>query len=163
RGGGSADFWNVSAQIQIDLLREYRRLAERELRLGRHRRAAYIFAELVNDLAAAAAALVAGGPFRGAAVLSPARPQNPPQAARGLAPGRVWAEALAAFEELREYERAGDLARRIDQPDDAERLFRQAVSAALERRDHLSAARVLDQKLRVPDEALERLERGWKS
>jgi hypothetical protein len=163
RGGGPADFWNIPPQIQLDLLREYRRLAERELRLGRHRRAAYIFAELVNDLAAAAAALVAGGHFREAAVLYRDRLKNPLEAARCLEQGRLWAEALAAFEELREYERAGDLARRIDQPQDAERLFRLAVTAALERRDHLSAARLLDQKLRVPDEALERLDRGWKS
>lgn len=161
RGGEAADFWDVPPQIQHDLIREYRRLAERELRLGRHRRAAYIFAELVNDLAAAAAALVAGGHFREAAVLYHDRLKNPLEAARCLEKGRLWSEALLAYEELREFEKAGDLSQTLDQEEDASRLYRLAVSAAAARDDMLTAARVLDQKLRFPDEALEHLRRGW--
>ncbi len=87
QGGGPADFWDVPPNIQHDLLREYRRLAERELKLGRHRRAAYIFAELVGDLAGAAAALVAGGHFREAAVLYRDRLKQPLEAARCLEQG----------------------------------------------------------------------------
>lgn len=162
-GGGPADLWDVPFQIQQELLAKYRRLAERELALGRHRRAAYIFAELVNDLAAAAAALVGGSHFREAAVLYRDRLNQPLEAARCLERGRHWAEALEAFEKLGEFERAGDLAQKLDQPEDASRLFRAAVVAACHGSDSLTAARLLDAKLLLPDEALEELLRGWKS
>ena len=162
-GGGPADFWDVPAQIQQQLLLEYRRLAARELRLGRHRRAAYIYAELANDVAAAAAALVAGWHFREAAVLYRDRLKQPLEAARCLEQGRMWAEALEAYEKLEEFEKAGDLAHKLDQPEDAERLYRSAAALAQRRDDSLTAARLLEVKLHVPDEALDQLLRGWKS
>jgi hypothetical protein len=162
-GGGPADIWDVPAQIQQQLLLEYRRLAARELRLGRHRRAAYIFAELVDDVAAAAAALVAGSHFREAAILYRDRLKQPLEAARCLEQGRIWSEALAAYEKLEEFERAGDLSQKLDQPEDAARLYRCGVTLARRRDDSLAAARLLDAKLHSPDEALEQLLRGWKS
>lgn len=162
-GQGPADMWDVAADTRAQLLLEYRRLAARELHLGRHRRAAYIYAELVDDLAAAAAALVAGSHFREAAVLYRDRLKQPLQAAKCLEQGRLWGEALEAFEKLEEFEKAGDLADKLDQPEDAARLYHSAVALARRRDDALGAARLLDSKLHLPDEALEQLLRGWKS
>lgn len=162
-GGGPADFWNVPPQLQYDLIREYRRLAERELHLGRYRRAAYIFAELLNDLPAAAATLASGGHYREAAVLYRDRLKQPLEAARCLERGGLWHEALWLFEELREFEKAGDLAHKLDQPDDGERLYRLELDRILQRDDYLGAAKLLERKLNVPDEALEQLLRGWSS
>jgi tetratricopeptide (TPR) repeat protein len=163
QGGQPRDPWYVRPHLWHDLWREYRRLAERELRLGRHRRAAYIFAELVGDLAGAAAALAAGGHFREAAVLYRDRLHQPLEAARCLEQGGLWAEALEAYEELQEFEKAGDLARKLEQEDDATRLYRLKVKAALVQDDFLAAARVLDQKLASRDEALGQLLAGWHS
>jgi hypothetical protein len=160
-GGEAADFWNVPQQMQFELIRQYRRLAERELHLGRHRRAAYIFAELLNDLAAAAAALISGKHYREAAVLYRDRLKQPREAAKCLEQGGLWAEALQSYEELQEYEHAGDLARKLEQHDDAERLHRLAVDRILSRKDFPAAARLLENKLHVPDEALEVLLKGW--
>src|SRR5262249_7355988 len=55
-----ADPWNVSDQMRRRLEVKYRELATRELGLGRYRRAAYIFAELLGDLHSAANALQTG-------------------------------------------------------------------------------------------------------
>ncbi len=68
-GGHAADFWDMSSSYQTKLLTRYRELANRELQLGRHRRAAYIFAELLGDYSSAASALVDGRHWREAAVL----------------------------------------------------------------------------------------------
>jgi tetratricopeptide (TPR) repeat protein len=163
RGGGPADFWNVPYQIQQQLREEYRRLANRELNLGRHRRAAYIFAELLGELPAAAGALVAGRHFREAAVLYQERLQQPLEAAKCLEQGGLWAEALQLYEKLGEFEKAGDLARRLEQFDDATRLYREAERAARSRHDYLAAARILEQKLDVADEALDCLTAGCRS
>ena len=138
-------------------------MAARELHLGRNRRAAYIYAELCDDLGAAAAALVAGSHFREAAVLYRDRLKQPLEAARCLEQGRLWAEALQAYEKLEEFEKAGDLAARLDQPEDAARLYHSAVALARRRDDSLGAARLLDSKLNLPDDALEQLLGGWKS
>ncbi|MBI3863397.1 MAG: tetratricopeptide repeat protein [Planctomycetia bacterium] len=162
-GGGPADFWDVPAQIQAELFREYRRLAERELHLGRYRRAAYIFAELLGDLAAAAATLASGKHFREAAVLYRDRLKQPLEAARCLEQGGQWAEALKLYEELREFERAGDLARNLDQSEEAQRYYRLELERIAQRDDYLGAAKLLEHKLHAPDEALEQLLRGWSS
>lgn len=162
-GGTPADFWDVPPQIQYDLIKEYRRLAERELHLGRHRRAAYIFAELLNDLAAAAATLASGGHYREAAVLYRDRLKQPHEAAKCLEQGGLWQEALQLYEELHEYEKAGDLAGNLDQPSDADRYYHLEVERVLQRGDYTGAARLLERKLIAPDEALELLLRGWSS
>jgi hypothetical protein len=162
-GGGPADFWQVPAQIQYDLIREYRRLAEREMHLGRHRRAAYIFAELLNDLAGAAAALASGGHFREAAVLYRDRLNLPREAAKYLEQGGLWSEALQLYEELHEFEMAGDVALKLEQPTDAQRFYRLAVDCIFERGDYLATAKLLEHKLKAPDEALDVLSRGWSS
>jgi tetratricopeptide (TPR) repeat protein len=157
------DPWYIPYAMQRDLEREYRRVAERELHLGRYRRAAFIFAELLNDLASAAAALVAGAHYREAAVLYRDRMRQPREAAECLEKGGLWSEALALYEEIGEFEKAGDLARRLEQEDDARRYYRLAVDATLARNDYLTAAKLLEQKLAVADEALEQLLSGWNS
>ncbi len=68
-GGRAADFWNVPPNVQNLLRLRYREMADREMQLGRHRRAAYIYAELLGDLVSAANALKQGKHFREAALL----------------------------------------------------------------------------------------------
>lgn len=161
-GGGPADPWDVSNEMRLALSQKYRLLATREIQLKRYRRAAYIFAELVGDLVSAAGALMTGQHYREAACLYKERLNRPLDAARCLEKGGLWAEALQLFKELRQFEVAGDIARRIDQEDEAQRLYRVAVFAARGASDHREAARLLDDKLHVPLEALEELIEGWR-
>lgn len=161
--GGPADFWNVPFEVQQKLLEEYRRLANRELHLGRHRRAAYIFAELLADLPASAGALVAGQHYREVAVLYKERLKQPLEAAKCLEQGRLWAEALQLYAELAEFEKAGDLATRLEQDDEATRYYREAERVARTRNDYITAARLLELKLSASDEAADCLIAGCKS
>ncbi len=159
--GGPADRWDISAEMFRRLRDLYFQLANRELRLGRHRRAAYIFGMLLGMFDQAAAALVAGRHWREAAVLYRTRLHRPDEAARCLEQGGLWSEAIGLYEDLGEFEKAGDLLAGLDQPDEAARCYRQAVLRHQLAEDFLSAARVLETKLAVPDEALQRLEEGW--
>ena len=86
-GGQAADFWNLDEQWRKKLFNQYRQCAQREISLGRHRRAAYIFAELMGDHNSAAATLADGGHFREAAVLYKERLRQPRQAADCLRRG----------------------------------------------------------------------------
>jgi len=158
--GGASEAWRISAQRAEELRRRYRELAARDLALGRHRRAAYILAELLHDLEGAAAALKAGRHFREAAVVYRDLLKRPEAAAECLIEGGSLAEAAALLSSIGRHERAGDLYARTGDPEEAARQFRRAASACEEARAFLSAARLYEVKLARPDLALASLERG---
>lgn len=158
---GPTEGWALDAEVTARLARRYRELADRELRLQRFRRAAYIFANLLGDLTAAAAALAAGGHVREAAQLYDERLGRPLEAARVLERGGLLAEAAAAYEKVGQWVQAGDLHARVERRQDAERCWRRAVRQRLEAGDVASAARHLEEKLARPDEALELLATTW--
>ena len=160
-GGQSADFWNLLPEYRQRLAARYRELANREIALGRHRRAAYILAELLGDLSAAAVTLADGGHCREAAILYQQRLNQPLAAARCLARGGLVAEAIALFEQLEEWEAAGDLYRQLEQSDAANQAYRRAVQRRLSAGDRLAAAAILEGKLVVPQEAYPVLIAGW--
>lgn len=159
--GGPADNWDLDAQVRQQLTAKYRELANRELRLGRHRRAAYIFGELLNDISAAASALEQGKHWREAAVLYRERLKHPLAAARCYENGALWTEACELYEEMEEFEKAGDILLKLEQPDEAKALYRKEVQKRRSRGEMLFAARLLESKLESVDEAIDELESAW--
>lgn len=160
-GGRPADPWAMDWKTQQELVSRYRELAVRELRLGRHRRAAYVFAELLGDFRAAADALAEGKHFREAAVLYRDKLRQPMQAAACLEKGGLLLEAIAIYDEEGQHETAGDLFARIERPEDAAALWRKAAQKHRDRGDVLAAGKLLEGKLAVPDEALALYESAW--
>lgn len=160
-GGQAADFWDVSSDYQFQLAARYRELANREIHLGRHRRAAYIFAELLSDYASAARALEAGRHWREAAVLYRDRLKQPRDAARCLEQGGLWMEAIDAYEDLGEYEKAGDLYVSLGQKQNANTQYQRALDMHRANGDFLSSARLLEAKLGSVDGAIAELASAW--
>jgi len=160
-GGGPTDSWDLDNDYRLQLSARYRELANRELQLGRYRRAAYIFGELLNDLHAAANALKQGRHFREAAVLYRDRLNQPLEAARCLEEGALWSEAIELYLEEKEFEIAGDLYIKLNQPELAEGQYRIALQEQRRRNLPLNAARILRDKLNSEGEALQELANGW--
>ncbi|BBO34347.1 hypothetical protein [Lacipirellula parvula] len=160
-GGGGADQWNIAADYQRQLVERYRTLANREMNLGRHRRAAYIFAELLNDLDAAAGALTAGRCFREAAVLYRERLHRPLDAARCLEQGGLWAEAIEQYSQLQMHEKVGELYEGLEQPESAREAYLTAIEEFRRNDDYVDSARVWETRLNDVDQALVELESGW--
>jgi hypothetical protein len=160
-GGGRGGFIAVSAPERLALVTAYRELANREVRLGRHRRAAFIFSTLLGDDSTAARMLIDGGYFREAATLYAEKLRLPWQAAEALERGGFLSEAIEAYERLPAHEKVGDLATRLGLDERAERAFRRAVDARLATRDPLGAARLLAGKMNAVDEAIDRLVAAW--
>lgn len=160
-GGGPVDPWMVAPQQQASLLKRYRELAQRELDLGRYRRAAYIYGELLGDLPSAAGALRAGRFYREAAVLYRDKLHNKRAAAECLEQGGLIEEAISLYRELNELEKVGDLHAKLGQKDEAASAYREAVDDHLQHNRRLKAAGVLENKLHAEDEALDVLEQGW--
>lgn len=160
-GGRRAAAWEASAEVQAQLARRYRELANREIALGRHRRATYIFAELLHDMSAAARTLTDGGHWREAAVLYRDRLNNNHEAARCLEQAGQYTEAIELLESMKRYEQAGDLYQKIGQPEEAAGAYRRQVAAHLNVDNHIAAAALLETKLESPDEALAALDEAW--
>ena len=129
--------------------------------MGRYRRAAYIHAELLNDLNAAANTLVAGKHYREAAVLFRDRLNRPRDAANCLEQGGLLHEAIEIYEELQQFVKVAELYAQLEQHDDARQAYRRAVEDRLRHRDLTTAARLLEEKLDDADAALNVLESGW--
>ncbi len=160
-GGARSDPWELPGDLYAQLRARYMELAGREMRLGRYRRAAYVYAHLLGDFTNAAAALIAGKHWREAAALYRDRLKRPEMAAKCLEQGGLWAEAIEFYEQLNDFEKVGDLHAQLDQPEEAAKAWRRAVEKHLERQDRIAAAQLLETKLQSPDEALEVLVTGW--
>ena len=160
-GGRPADAWRLSEEVRQRLREMYREAASRELRLGRHRRAAYVFAKLLGDYPAAADALRQGRHYREAAALYRDKLNDLASAAACLEAGGLLTEAIDLYLSFDQFEKAGDLSARIDRPGDAGRWWRRAVDQRVADGDRLGAAKLLDEKLAAPDEAVTVLREGW--
>ncbi|HEX7449137.1 MAG TPA: hypothetical protein VF306_16405, partial [Pirellulales bacterium] len=160
-GGGPADHWFTGYDHQLRLQRRYRELAQREMELGRHRRAAYILAELLGDLRSAASALEQGRYFHEAALIYRDKLDEPWAAARCFEHGGDFDEAVRIYVERGELETAGDLLVIIDRAAEAAELYRQAVAKARNAGDYERAARLLEENLHSVDEATETLAAAW--
>ncbi len=116
---GESDPWVVPWQTHAKLQQRYRELAQREIRLGRHRRAAYIYAHLLKDFENAALALKAGRHFHDAAMLYLEKLRRPVVAAECFRDGGFWEEALQIFVNHSLWLQAADLASRLGRHSDA--------------------------------------------
>lgn len=154
------DGWDTT-QFHQKLAIKYRQATNRELGLGRYRRAAYIFAQLLGDYSSAANALRQGRFYREAATLYRDHMKDHAAAAKCLEEGGLLLEAIALYEELSQYEKAGDLYTILERTDEARGHYQRAADQLIARGDLLSAARLLDTKLGATDKALEVLESGW--
>jgi tetratricopeptide (TPR) repeat protein len=159
--GRPADYWNLDFETQQKLRARYRELANREMQLGRQRRAAYIFAELLNDLESAAMALSNGHHYREAALIYRDRLHRPLDAAKCLENGGLLSEAIEQYEELKMHEKVGDLHAKLGNADSAGDAYRKAAGRARADSDFLTAARLWDDKLADPAQAAKELRAGW--
>ena len=160
-GGGSADAWALPWETQNKLREKYRQAANRELGLGRYKRAAYIFAELLGDFHSAALALKQGKHFRDAAAIYSEMLNMPLQAAQCLADGGLLLEAVDLYEQHQAWVSAGDLYTRLDRTEDAERVYRKAADRMIEQNDRLGAAEIMQLKVKSVDGALAILWSSW--
>ncbi|MBI1841598.1 MAG: hypothetical protein HYR88_12195 [Verrucomicrobia bacterium] len=160
-GSRAADVWTLGESTHSKLRKIYFDLANREVVLGRFRRAAYIYAHLLGDFSSAANALMQGRFFREAAELYETRLGNPLQAARCLVEGGLLREAMERFERLGHVFEVAMLHEKLGEPEAAALLWRRLVAEALRTGDRLHAAQLLESRLRVPGEAAAVLREGW--
>lgn len=161
RGGGAVDVWGVHPAIRAELERRYREAARREMTLGRYRRAAYIYAELLGEDDEAGSALRAGGHFRDAAVLYLERLDKPQEAARCYELGGYFDEALPLYDGLGQHLKVGEILSKLERPEEARAAFLRAFSAHRQRGELIAAATILEDRLGEWQRAGELLRSAW--
>ena len=161
RGGISSDPWEIEHEQRYQLMQQYRQAAQRELDLGRYRRAAYIFADLLQDFYSAAGALCRGQHFREAAQIYREKMNNRLEAANCLRKGGYLAEAAVELEGMNRWEEAGDLYAELEQTGKAEICYRQRITELKQSNQTVTAATLLFDKLKQPEEARELLLADW--
>lgn len=161
RGGRAADFWQVPPDLLLQLRMQYLELAERERQLGRFRRAAYIYAELLGDLLAAARVLAEGAHWREAGTLYRDHLGQGLEAARCFVQARMIPEAIALYEKAGAHEALGELYEKLGDAGKAALAFRRWSQQLIAERRFLKAAEVLEHKLLEREKALELLLQPW--
>ncbi|MFT5469266.1 MAG: tetratricopeptide (TPR) repeat protein [Verrucomicrobiales bacterium] len=161
-GGRPISPWILDHQQLARLQKSYREAANRELNLGRYRRAAYIFGQLLADFDSAANALEQGGFFREAAALYQKHLGNDRAAAECLRKGGLFEEAVRVYESFEDFETVGDLYAELDRDADAKAAWERAVDQHLASNQPLPAQQLLETKLRDPRRALLILLAAWR-
>ena len=153
----------LPSDLHSKLMQQYRELAEREIRLGRYRRAAYIYGNLLNDLQAAARVLETGKHYREAATIFQRKLRQNDQAARCLKEGGLYSEAIELYESLGQFESAGDLYAELELTDNANQSWKTASEKHCKNGDLIESARIEEDKLLDDEAAVETLAAGWPS
>ena len=161
-GGRPNDPWNVPWQMRQKLIARYRELALHEKELGRFKRAAYIYAELLGDLNSAAAVLKEGRFFADAAVLYRDHLRQMMAAAECFMEAALFSEAILIYAKEGKWEELGALHRRLGDEDKAVAVYRLAVERKISTGDFIGAAQLLEVHLKHPEEALALLRNGWR-
>lgn len=162
-GGGGVGGPALPADLHSQLMRRYRELAEREIRLGRYRRAAYIYGNLLFDFSSAARTLETGKHFREAAILYREKLHRSDDAARCLKEGGFFSEAIELYESQKQFETAGDLYAQLGLDDSAKESWQTATDHFRTTGKLIDAARVEETKLCDDEQALQTLASAWPS
>jgi tetratricopeptide (TPR) repeat protein len=159
-GGRSVDGWDLGEHFYT-LQDRYRKAAEAAIARGDYKKAAYVYAHLLGDFQSAAQVLEQGKYYQEAAVLYKDHLKNLPAAASCLERGGLIKQAIDLYDELKSYEKVGDLYEKIEQPTKAKRYYEASIDTHAERSDFMEMARIEGDKLKEKDRAMATLLRGW--
>ncbi|MEO5915878.1 MAG: hypothetical protein ABIS50_16705 [Luteolibacter sp.] len=159
-GGGAINGWDLANEARLKLERQYREAAKREIALGRHDRAAYIYGNLLGDWNSAAKTLADCGRHRDAVSIYLHKLNNRAAAGRCLEDAGLLLQAAGIYAEAKQFEKAGDLHARLGNDAQARELWQAEIDAL---RDPIEQARILAKKLGDRPAALALLESTWQS
>jgi tetratricopeptide (TPR) repeat protein len=161
--GQSVGIWRARPHLIEELGREYRKAAERAIREGDFRRAAYIYGKLLGEDRMAAHALQRGGLHRDAAILYLKKLDDPAAAAKAFEAAGAADRAIELYRRLGQHIAAGDLLRRIGEEDSAvaEYVLAAGCAAAAVHPDYYASGTILNVQARRPDLAVEHFRKGW--
>ncbi len=161
--GGAIASWMLDPVDYAQLTGAYRSAANREIQLGRFRRAAYIFANLLGDFSSAANALQQGRLFREAAVIYEKKLKDHHATALCFREGGLTEDAIRLYEEIEDFEALGELYAELNRLEQSQTAFENALDRYLETGHPKDAARLARQKFNDDQRALTIYRDAWPS
>ncbi|MFO0813607.1 MAG: hypothetical protein U0796_10335 [Gemmatales bacterium] len=162
-GGVGASLWLANDDIMLRLSQEYRKQAELAEQRGDHRRAAYIYVKLLNDLNSAAAVLARGGLHRESAMLY-LRLNDDMRAADQFEKAGLYDRAIEIYRRLDRYDLSGMLLARLKLENEALAEFTLGADRLVrEKGDFLQAGKLLEEFAHRSDLALDYYRLGWQA
>ncbi len=163
-GHGPASVWMGGLDVQAELARTYRRVAQEAEQRGDFRRAAFIYGKLLVDFRAAAEVLARGGLHRDAAIVFRDKLHEPLRAAVEFEKAGDFAEALRLYREQNDFVAVGDLLMRLGEIDAAQQAYRQAADRVIRsHRNYHEAGMLIWRKTQRDDWAIEYFRAGWEA
>lgn len=159
---GPARYWFADIDVLTELAGEYRKAAEAAERRGDFRRAAFIYARLLQNDLQAANCLLRGGLAHDAAILFLTRLNDTLAAARAFEAAGEVDRALQLYRQRGDHEAAGDLLRRAGEEEAALAEYCLAAERHVrERMAYLQAGDLLATRAGRPDLARAYFRAGW--
>jgi tetratricopeptide (TPR) repeat protein len=161
-GGRRASSWGINASQYHELRQKYYRLAAKLREAGEIRKAAYVYAHLLEDFRAAANVLRQGGYYLEAAALYEKKLNSPKAAADCLKEGQYYLKAAKIYEQLKYRVMAGDMYVLVGETASAMACYDEEAESLIHKGNYLAAAELLEERLQAPSRAMQILLQGWK-
>lgn len=160
-GSGPASVWFGGYDVQAELAKEYRRVAEKAIKQGDYRRAAFIYGKLLHDYRRAADVLNQGGLFRDAALIYLHKLDDRTAAAKAFEAAGDIDKAVELYRQQKLHVAAGDVLRRAGEEEAAVAEYGTAADLLIASNDHLAAGELILGKTDQVEWAESIFTNGW--
>ncbi len=160
---GSGGSVNLGDDTYLRLNEKYRKGALDLIEKGEYQKAAFVYMKLLKDFYQAAETLEKGKMYKEAAAIYEKHLKNKQKAAECYEMAHMFQKSIALNEELKEFEKVGDLYTRINNRKQAQNYYGLAVDEHLSRKQHIKAAKLTKEKMGQFEKGQEILIDGWKT
>lgn len=151
----------ASSEYYYQLRQQYENTAQNLIESDQYEKAAFIYLKLLKDKYMAANTLEKGEFYEAAAALYLKPSANKFKAAYCYEKGNMFKQAIQLYTELKEFEKAGDLYIKLNQPLLAENFYNKMALIYIKQKNYIKAASILRNKIHDNHKAQETLLQGW--
>lgn len=155
--GGSS----IDASHFQKLSEQYQKMAKDLIAKGEYEKAAFVYLKLLKQHWNAAQTLEEGHLYAQAASIYLEYCKNKEKAAECLEKGNMIKEAIPLYQDLKKYEKVGDLYLQLKEESEAMKAYAAAKDLHLEKERYIEASTILHNKMGAPTEARGVLLNGW--
>lgn len=146
----------------FDTLRQqYHSTADKLIKNGDHKKAAFIYIKLLKNYSLAAQTMKNGEHYAEAAAIYLKYLENKSMAAQCYEQGNMTLQAIDIYKDMGSEEKVGDLYMKINQEEEAFKYYERVVESQLKNNDYLRTSILLQTKMNDYERSQSSLKTGW--
>ena len=142
---------------------QYRQTAQELIKQKEYKKAAFVYMKLLKDYYQAAQTLEEGGFYHEAGTIYLKYSKNKLKAAECFEKGNLVSQAIELYEELHQYEKAGDLYSLLHHTAEAQRCYQKVADDYVGKDLYIKASLLYKNKMNNPEASRQLLLQGWRS